>query len=96
VNGRGSQLRVSSFICTVDGLDHAVSDDAAASCLAARQGIYTAVCEHQVHVTALASSAGPSCPRCARSSTTSRRPRPTHHTTAIATDAPGSAGSSAL
>ncbi|MBV8995379.1 MAG: hypothetical protein JO287_17160 [Pseudonocardiales bacterium] len=63
---RGSQFRVSSFTCTVDGLDHAVSDDAAASGLAAQQGIYTAVCGHRVHVTALASSAGPSCPRCAQ------------------------------
>src|SRR5205085_9388543 len=66
VKRRGSQLRTSSFTCTVDGLDHAVSDDATASGLAARQGIYTALCGHQVHVTALASSAGPPCPHCAQ------------------------------
>jgi hypothetical protein len=66
VKRRGPQVRTSSFTCAVDGLDHAVSDDAAASGLAARQGIYTAVCGHQVHVSALASSAGPACPRCAQ------------------------------
>ncbi|MBV9058088.1 MAG: hypothetical protein JOZ09_02875 [Pseudonocardiales bacterium] len=78
---RGSQLRTSSFTCTVDGLDHAVSAEAAASGLAARQGIYTAVCGHQVHVTALASTAGPSCPRCAQLLNHIRPPtaNPPHH-----------------
>jgi hypothetical protein len=66
VKRRGSKLRTSSFTCTVDGLDHAVSDNAAASGLAARQGLYTALCGHLVHAGALASSAGPSCPRCAQ------------------------------
>jgi hypothetical protein len=85
VKRRRAQLRVSSLTCTMDGLDHAVSDDAAASGLAARQGIYTALCGHRVHVTALASSAGPSCPRCtelvnqvAPPTASLRRHRPRH------------------
>jgi hypothetical protein len=70
----------------MDGLDHAVSDDDAASGLAAGQGIYTALCGHQIHATALASSAGPSCPRCTQltheiqpSTTNPHRHRQHHH-----------------
>jgi hypothetical protein len=66
VTRRGSKVWSCSFTCSVDGLDHTVSDDAVASGLAARRGIYTALCGHLVHVTALASAAGPSCQRCAQ------------------------------
>jgi len=54
----------SSFTCTIDGLDHLVSDDAARLGIAARRGTYTAMCGHLVYVAALVSSAGPLCPRC--------------------------------
>jgi hypothetical protein len=56
----------SSFTCTVDGLDHLVSDDAAALGIAARQGTYSAMCGHRIYVAALASCAGPLCPCCAQ------------------------------
>jgi hypothetical protein len=62
----GSANAASSFTCTVDGLDHLVSDDAAARGIAARQGTYTAMCGHVVYVAALVTCAGPLCPRCAR------------------------------
>ena len=62
----GSVCPGSSFTCTVDGLDHLVSDDAAARGIAARQGTYTAMCGHVVYVAALVTSAGPLCPRCAQ------------------------------
>ncbi|MGH3797439.1 MAG: hypothetical protein ACRDSP_21430 [Pseudonocardiaceae bacterium] len=55
---------MSSLTCTVDGQAHLVSDDAAAAGILAGQGIYTALCGHLVHVAAMASSAGPQCPRC--------------------------------
>ena len=54
----------SSFTCTIDGLDHLVSADAARLGIAARRGTYTAMCGHLVYVAALVSSAGPLCPRC--------------------------------
>ena len=60
----GSACVTSSFTCTMDGLDHLVSDDAAMLGIAARQGTYTAMCGHLVYVAALVSSAGPLCPRC--------------------------------
>lgn len=62
----GSAYAASSFTCTVDGLDHLVSDDAAARGIAARQGTYTAMCGHVVYVAALVTCAGPLCPRCAQ------------------------------
>jgi hypothetical protein len=62
----GSASAASSFTCTVDGLDHLVSDDAAVRGIAARQGTYTAMCGHVVYVAALVSCAGPLCPRCAQ------------------------------
>ncbi len=62
----GSVCPGSSFTCTVDGLDHLVSDDAAARGIAARQGTYTAMCGHVVYVAALVTSAGPLCPHCAK------------------------------
>jgi hypothetical protein len=58
-----------SLTCTVDGLDHLVSADAAAQGIAARQGTYTAMCGHLIYVAALVSSAGPLCSRCAQSVT---------------------------
>jgi hypothetical protein len=66
INHAGSAYAAASFTCTVDGLDHLVSDDAAARGIAARQGTYTAMCGHVVYVAALVTSAGPLCPRCAR------------------------------
>ena len=57
---------VTSFTCTIDGLDHLVSDDAAMLGIAARRGTYTAMCGHLIYVAALVSSAGPLCPRCAQ------------------------------
>src|SRR5579884_1072332 len=62
----GSACAASSFTCTVDGLDHLVSDDAAARGIAARQGTYAAMCGHVVYVAALVTCAGPLCPRCAQ------------------------------
>jgi hypothetical protein len=66
VNPEGSSCGASSFTCTMDGLDHLVSDDAAALGIAARRGTYTAMCGHVVYVAALASCSGPLCPRCAQ------------------------------
>jgi hypothetical protein len=62
----GSAGGASCFTCTLDGLDHLVSYDAATVGIAARRGTYTAMCGHLVYVAALASSAGPLCPRCAQ------------------------------
>ncbi|MGH3912221.1 MAG: hypothetical protein ACRDTC_02235 [Pseudonocardiaceae bacterium] len=42
-----------------------VSDDAAAAGIAARQGIYMALCGHTVHAAAMVSAIGRPCPRCA-------------------------------
>lgn len=50
--------------CTIDGLAHLVSDDAAAAGVAAGRGTYAALCGHLVHAAALVSSAGRPCPRC--------------------------------
>ena len=55
---------VSSLTCTVDGQAHLVSDDAAAEGVTAGRGTYAALCGHVVRVAAMASSAGPQCPRC--------------------------------
>ena len=62
----GSTSGASSFTCTctMDGIDHLVSDDAATLGIAARRGTYTAMCGHLVYVAALTSSAGPLCSRC--------------------------------
>jgi hypothetical protein len=53
-----------SFTCTVDTLNHFVSDDAAALGLTAGRGTYRALCGHLVYAAALASSSGPLCPGC--------------------------------
>ncbi|MFN2496393.1 MAG: hypothetical protein ABR608_10880 [Pseudonocardiaceae bacterium] len=50
--------------CTIDGLAHLVSDDAAAAGVAAGRGTYMALCGHTVHAAALVSSAGRPCARC--------------------------------
>jgi hypothetical protein len=63
----GWAWRGPSLTCTVDGLDHLVSADAAAHGIAARQGTYTAMCGHLIYVAALVSSPGPLCSRCAQS-----------------------------
>lgn len=55
----------SSLTCTIDGLAHLVSDDAAAAGIAAGRGIYTALCGHPVHAAAMVSATGRPCPRCA-------------------------------
>jgi hypothetical protein len=67
-HGSGS-FSVSGFhalplTCTIDGLAHLVSDDAAAAGVAAGRGTYTALCGHTVHAAALVSSAGRPCARC--------------------------------
>ncbi len=54
----------SSLTCTVDGLAHLVSDDAAAEGVLARRGTYAALCGHMVHVAALVSSTGRPCQLC--------------------------------
>lgn len=54
----------SSLTCTVDGLAHLVSDDAAAAGIAAGRGIYMALCGHTVHAAAMVSAIGRECPRC--------------------------------
>ena len=61
---RAATAHILSFTCTVDGLDHLVSDDAAALGIGARQGTYTAMCGHLIYAAALASSTGPVCPHC--------------------------------
>lgn len=58
-------FRSSPLTCTIDGLAHLVSDDAAAAGVAAGRGTYGALCGHTVHAAALVSSAGRPCPRCA-------------------------------
>ncbi|MGH3937672.1 MAG: hypothetical protein ACRDTG_03410 [Pseudonocardiaceae bacterium] len=55
----------SSLTCTVDGLAHLVSDDAAAAGIAAGRGTYIALCGHTVHAAAMVSAIGRACPRCA-------------------------------
>lgn len=55
----------SSLTCTVDGLAHLVSDDAAAAGIVAGRGIYMALCGHTVHAAAMVSAIGRPCPRCA-------------------------------
>lgn len=57
-------LYTSSLTCTVDGLAHLVSDDAAAEGVIARRGTYAALCGHMVHVAALVSSTGRPCQLC--------------------------------
>lgn len=57
-------FHASSLTCTVDGLAHLVSDEAAAAGVVARRGTYTALCGHTVHAAALASSLGRPCPLC--------------------------------
>lgn len=59
-------FHASSLTCTLDGLAHLVSDEAAAAGIVARQGTYTALCGHTVHAAALASSLGRPCPLCAQ------------------------------
>ncbi len=54
----------SSLTCTVDGLAHLVSDDAAAEGVLARRGTYAALCGHTVRVAALVSSNGRPCQLC--------------------------------
>jgi hypothetical protein len=66
VNPEGSARGTSSFTCTLDGLDHLVSEDNATLGIMARQGTYTAICGHLVYAAALASRAGPLCSRCAQ------------------------------
>lgn len=61
---RAATAHALSLTCTVDGLDHLVSEDAAALGIGARQGTYTAMCGHLVYAAALASSTGPVCPHC--------------------------------
>lgn len=53
-----------SFTCTIDRLNHFVSDNAAAIGLTAGRGTYSALCGHLVYAAALASSSGPPCPGC--------------------------------
>lgn len=57
-------FHASSLTCTIDGLAHLVSDDAAAEGVAAGRGVYIALCGHPVHAAAMASAAGRPCPRC--------------------------------
>lgn len=54
-----------SLTCTVDGLDHLVSDEAAAAGITAGQGTCMALCGHTVHIAPLVCSAGRPCPHCA-------------------------------
>lgn len=59
-----SAFRALPLTCTIDGLAHLVSDDAAAAGVAAGRGTYAAVCGHMVHAAALVSSAGRPCRLC--------------------------------
>lgn len=59
-------FHASSLTCTVDGLAHLVSDDAAAEGVAAGRGTYIALCGHKVHAAAMVCAAGRPCPRCDR------------------------------
>jgi len=64
---RGSlplELHAAPLTCTLDGLAHVVSDDAAVAGIAAGRGTYTALCGHTVHAAAMICSAGRPCPRC--------------------------------
>jgi len=65
VDGHGTVFRTSLLTCTIDGLAHLVSDDAAAAGVVARRGTYAALCGHTVHAAALVSAAGRPCGRCA-------------------------------
>jgi hypothetical protein len=66
-------FHASSVTCTVDGLAHLVSDDAAVAGIAAGRGVYAALCGHLVHAAAMVSSLGRPCPRCAASFTVTAR-----------------------
>lgn len=58
------RFHASPVTCTMDGLAHLISDDAAAAGITAGRGIYTALCGYSVHAAAMVSSAGQPCPRC--------------------------------
>jgi hypothetical protein len=60
-----SDIRTAPLTCAVDGLAHAVSDEAAAAGIASRTGTYSALCGHMVHAAALICATGRPCPRCA-------------------------------
>jgi hypothetical protein len=53
-----------ALTCTLDGLAHVVSDDAAVAGIIAGRGVYTALCGHGVHAAAMICSAGHPCPHC--------------------------------
>lgn len=57
-------FHVSSVTCTVDGLAHLVSDDAAEAGIVTRRGTYGALCGHIVRSVAMVSVAGQPCRRC--------------------------------
>lgn len=65
MDGHGTAFRTSPLTCTIDGLAHLVSDDAAAAGVAAGRGTYAALCGHKIHAAALVSAAGRPCTRCA-------------------------------
>ena len=56
--------RTSLITCTIDGVDHLVSDEAAAEGVAARQGTYLALRGQLIPAAALTSPPGPLCSRC--------------------------------
>lgn len=65
MNYHGLTFRTWSFTCTIDGLDHFVSDAGpAAGTTGDRSGFYSALCGHLIQVGALVSPPGPSCSRC--------------------------------
>jgi hypothetical protein len=70
--------------CSVDGRDHAVTDEQMAAGVAGDTGHYTAVCTHDVLVTPMICPPGPRCPRCvaflrARAAARTEEQRQAHH-----------------
>ncbi|MGH3625102.1 MAG: hypothetical protein ACRDQ5_25495 [Sciscionella sp.] len=69
--------------CSVDGRDHAVTDEEMATRMAEDAGHYTAVCMHDVLVTPMICPPGPRCRRCvaflrAQAATRTGEQRPAH------------------
>ena len=60
------ELHAAPLTCTLDGLAHVISADAAVAGITAGRGTYTALCGHTVYAAAMICSAGRPCPRCAQ------------------------------
>jgi hypothetical protein len=79
---QGRTFQALSFTCTLDGLDHSVSEDGLATKTMGKPGAHTALCGHLIQAVALVSPPGPVCPRCRqrvtelRATSNSTRPLP--------------------